>query len=198
VLNEKDVRALMEETQALLTGHFRLSSGRHSRHYFQCARVLQYPGKAEQLGRSLAALCGSANEGRIDLVASPALGGTVLGQEVARGLGVRHIFAERDASRQFSFRRGFHLKTNERVLLVDDVFTTGGSLKELADVVQAHGAQVIGLAALVERGVQREKQFVAPRYALLRLDLEDYDADACPACRDGVPVEKPGSRPDPV
>jgi orotate phosphoribosyltransferase len=192
-LNEVEVRKILEESRALMSGHFKLSSGRHSEYYMQCAKVLQFPDRAEQLGKALADLARMGE--RIDAVASPAVGGVVIGQEVARALGVRALFAERDAAGKFVFRRGFVVIRNERFLLVDDVLTTGLSLWEMADLVKAEGGRVVGLAALAERGYH-EKNFTMPRHTLLKLDFEDYDPAACPLCEKRIPLEKPGTRPN--
>ncbi|HOW27184.1 MAG TPA: orotate phosphoribosyltransferase [Elusimicrobiota bacterium] len=196
-MNEKDVTRILEDSQALLTGHFKLSSGRHSRNYMQCAKALQHPDRAEQLGRALAEKCRDAllKQGRkIDVVASPAVGGLILGHEVARALGVRHVFSERDVPGMV-LRRGFTLRDGENVLLVDDVLTTGGSFNELTELVRSWKARVAGLACLVQRG-KDAPSFPAPHFALLTVDLENYDPTQCPLCREGKPVEKPGSRPE--
>jgi orotate phosphoribosyltransferase len=196
VLTEKDVKKILEEARALLSGHFKLSSGRHSGNYLQCAQVLQHPAKARELGQALADKC-SARGGivpKIHVVASPAVGGVVIGQEVALGLGSRAIFSERDAAGKMAFRRGFKLNPGENVLLADDVLTTGGSLRELLELVRSEGGNTVGVAALAERGVH-DKTFPVPRVSLLKLDFVDYDPAACPLCEKGLPVEKPGSRP---
>jgi orotate phosphoribosyltransferase len=193
MLTEQEVRKILEEARALLTGHFKLSSGRHSENYLQCAQALQYPDKAEALGKSLAEKCMA--RGKIHAVASPAVGGVVIGQEVARALGVRAIFAERDGEGKMAFRRGFYVSSGENILLVDDVLTTGLSLREMLTLARSQGAQVIGVAAIAERG-SSDKTFDVPRDTLIKLNFQDYDPAQCPACQKGLPVEKPGTRPE--
>jgi orotate phosphoribosyltransferase len=195
VLTEKEVRQILEGAEALLSGHFRLSSGRHSENYLQCAQVLQFPDRAERLCRALAERCRA--RGRIDVVASPAVGGVIIGQEVARALGVRAIFAERNAEGKLSFRRGFFVRPGERVLLADDVLTTGLSLREVAGLVRPLGAAITGYCALAERGAH-DKNFDGPRDVLIKLEFQDFDPADCPACKRGLPIAKPGSRPEGV
>lgn len=174
---------------ALLEGHFRLTSGLHSPGYLQCALVLQHPGEAEACGASIAA---EVKDLEPQVVLSPALGGIVIGQEVARALGVRAIFAERQDGK-LMLRRGFSLAPGERVLVVEDVVTTGGSTRETIDVARAAGAVVVGAAAIVDRsgGV---RDLHVPFRALAEVSLPTYQPDNCPLCAAGQPVVKPGSR----
>ena len=174
---------------ALLEGHFRLTSGLHSPGYLQCALVLQHPAEAEACGIAIADRVRSLGA---DVVLSPALGGIVIGQEVGRALGVRAIFAERQDGK-LTLRRGFSLEPGEKVLVVEDVVTTGGSTQETIDVARAAGASVVGAAAIIDRsgGTQR---IDVPFHALATMALPTYKADACPLCADGQPVVKPGSR----
>ncbi|MGH9312455.1 MAG: orotate phosphoribosyltransferase [Vicinamibacterales bacterium] len=183
------VLALFRESGALLEGHFRLSSGLHSGGYLQCALVLQHPRHAEALGRALA-----ERVRRLDAqtVLSPALGGIVIGQEVARALGVRAIFAERQDG-TLTLRRGFTLAPGERVLVVEDVVTTAGSTRETMDVARAPGATVVGAASIIDRGAEPTRLDV-PFEPLVRHALPTWDAEACPLCQRGVPIMKPGSR----
>jgi orotate phosphoribosyltransferase len=180
---------------ALLEGHFRLSSGLHSPHYVQCALFLQHPDEA---GRAAEALAGRLRE-RIQAppaaVVSPAIGGLVLGQEVGRALGCRAVWVERDADGKMDLRRGFGFAPGERVVAVEDVVTTAASLRELIQVVEARGAEVVGVASLVDRSGGRVSWDV-PAVRLVRLDPVQHPAEACPQCRAGIPVQKPGSRPD--
>ena len=181
---------LFRRCGALLDGHFRLSSGLHSGGYLQCALVLQHPAHAEALGRALA---DRARGWRATLVLSPALGGVVIGQEVGRALGVRAIFAERQDG-ALTLRRGFTIGENDRVLVVEDVLTTGGSTRETMQVARAAGGQVVGAVAVVDRsggGALLDVPFVS----LLEIDLPTYEPDRCPLCAKGLPVVKPGSRP---
>ena len=180
---------LYRRSGALLEGHFRLTSGLHSTGYMQCALVLQHPGHAEALGRAIA---DRVRELGATVVLSPALGGVVIGQEVGRALGVRAIFAERQDGR-LSLRRGFTLDPADRVLVVEDVMTTGGSTRETIEVAKAAGGQVVGTASIVDRSGGTIR-FDVPFVALLEIALPTYDPDQCPLCAQGVPVVKPGSR----
>jgi orotate phosphoribosyltransferase len=181
---------LYRRAGALLEGHFRLTSGLHSPGYLQCALVLQHPQHAEMLGRAIA---DRTRELRPTLVLSPALGGVVIGQEVARALGVRAIFAERQDG-ALTLRRGFMISENDRVLVVEDVVTTGGSTRETMQVARAAGGQVVGAASIVDRGT-RPVDLGVPYASLLAIDLPTYEPDRCPLCAQGLPVVKPGSRP---
>ena len=174
---------------ALLDGHFQLTSGLHSPGYLQCALVLQHPSDAEACGEALAERVRALDAA---VVLSPALGGIVIGQEVARALGLRAIFAERQEG-ALALRRGFSLAPDERVLVVEDVVTTGGSTRETIEVARAAGARVVGAAAIIDRSGGLP-QLDVPFVALATLALPTYPADACPLCAAGVQVSKPGSR----
>ncbi|HVH29081.1 MAG TPA: orotate phosphoribosyltransferase [Vicinamibacterales bacterium] len=180
---------LFRRSGALLEGHFRLSSGLHSPGYLQSALVLQYPAHAETLGRALADCTRNLDA---SVVLSPALGGVIIGQEVGRALGLRAIFAERQDG-MLTLRRGFTLASRDRVLVVEDVVTTGGSTRETIQVATAAGAQVVGAASIVDRsgGVRLDVPFVA----LLDMTLPTYEASVCPLCARGMALTKPGSRP---
>ncbi|HUE85040.1 MAG TPA: orotate phosphoribosyltransferase [Vicinamibacterales bacterium] len=184
-----DVLTLFRRSGALLEGHFRLSSGLHSAGYLQCALVLQFPRDAEALG---AALAERVRAFGATAVLSPALGGIVIGQEVARGLNVRALFAERQDG-TLTLRRGFTLSPDDRVLVVEDVVTTAGSTRETIAVAQQHGAAVAGACSIVDRSAGLHGLDL-PYVALLPMDLPTYEEQACPLCRQGVPVVKPGSR----
>jgi orotate phosphoribosyltransferase len=184
---------VFRKSGALLEGHFRLTSGLHSPGYLQCALVLQHPQQASELGGRLA---DCTRHLRPTVVLSPALGGVVIGQEVGRALGVRAIFAERQDG-ALTLRRGFILGESDRVLVVEDVMTTGGSTRETVQVARTAGAQVVGAASIVDRGrasVSREADLGVPFATLLCIDLPTYEPDQCPLCAQGVPVVKPGSR----
>jgi orotate phosphoribosyltransferase len=181
---------LFRRSGALLEGHFRLSSGLHSAGYLQCALVLQHPDRAERLGRALADRCRAL---RPTVVLSPAMGGVIIGHEVGRALGVRAIFAERQDG-GFVLRRGFGLSESDRVLVVEDVVTTGLSTRETVQVATAAGGRVVGAASIVDRSGGAASLDV-PYHALLSVDLETYEPDRCPLCAKGLPVVKPGSRP---
>ena len=174
---------------ALLEGHFRLTSGLHSSGYLQCALVLQHPLEAEVCG---AAIAERARALGAQAVLSPALGGIVIGQEVARSLGIRAIFAERQDG-ALTLRRGFELGRGEKVLVVEDVVTTGGSTRETIDVARAAGAEVVGAAAIVDRSGGQQRLDVL-FHALVELPLPVYPPESCPLCLAGMPAVKPGSR----
>jgi len=190
-MEHNEALALYRRTGAYLEGHFRLSSGLHSTGYLQSALVLQNPADAAALGAGIAAHVGNLGP---NVVLSPALGGLIIGHEVARALGVRAIFAERSGGTNLGLRRGFSLSPADRVLVVEDVFTTGKSTRETIDVAREAGAQVVGAAAIVDRS-GGTIDFGVPAHTLVQLALPTYDADACPLCAQGVPVVKPGSRP---
>jgi orotate phosphoribosyltransferase len=186
---------LFEQTGAYLRGHFRLTSGLHSASYLQSALVLQYPRYAERLGRELARmLSGLSAEAEIGLVISPALGGLIVGHETARALGVRFLFTERDADRRMSLRRGFSIGAGERAFIVEDVITTGGSTKEVIDIVRAAGGVAVAAGSIIDRSGGAVDLGI-PRAALDTLTVEAFDPAQCPMCRKGEPVTKPGSRP---
>lgn len=188
-MTEAEVLTIFRRSGALLEGHFRLSSGLHSPGYLQCALVLQHPREAEVLGAALGAIVRSLGA---QTVLSPAMGGIVIGQEVGRALGVRAIFAER-ADGVLTLRRGFALDQGEKVIIVEDVVTTGGSTRETMEVARAAGAIVVGACAIVDRSGGKQGLDV-PFHALLPMDVKTYQPDDCPLCKDGVPVVKPGSR----
>ena len=188
-MTEAEVLTIFRQSGALLEGHFRLSSGLHSPGYLQCALVLQHPRDAETLGAALGSIVRSLG---VQTVLSPALGGIVIGQEVGRALGVRAIFAERQDG-TLTLRRGFTLEPNERVLVVEDVVTTGGSTRETMDVARAAGAVVVGACAIVDRSGGRQGLDV-PFHALLPMEVTTYQPEGCPLCRQDIPVTKPGSR----
>jgi orotate phosphoribosyltransferase len=188
-MTETELLELMADLGALHRGHFLLSSGLHSDTYFQCALVLQFPDLALELGRLIAQ---RHAEMEIDLVASPALGGLLIGHEVARGLGRRFIFTERQGT-EMTLRRGFRIEQGEKVLIVEDVVTRGTSSCEVARVVEAAGGVVRGVAALVDR-TGATADLPAPLQALARVDVAAWPPAACPLCAAGSAAVKPGSR----
>ncbi len=188
-MNRDDLLDLFRRCTALLDGHFRLTSGLHSPGYLQCALVLQHPRHAAMLGEELAA---PLRELRPTTVLSPALGGLIIGHEVARALGARAIFAEREDG-VLRLRRGFALTEAERVVVVEDVLTTGGSTRETMQVARAAGAQVLAAAAIVDRSGGTASLDV-PLHALVSLSLPTYEPATCPLCAQSVPLTKPGSR----
>jgi orotate phosphoribosyltransferase len=188
-MQSNDVLELYRKTGALLEGHFRLTSGLHSERYLQSAVVLQFPEFAAALGEAIAK---TTRHLRPSVVLSPALGGIVIGHEVARALGVRALFAERQ-ERVLMLRRGFAVSAQDRVLVVEDVITTGGSTRETIDVASTAGAQVVGAAAIIDRGTDAGR-VTLPLHTLVQLDVPTYQPEACPLCARGLPVTKPGSR----
>jgi orotate phosphoribosyltransferase len=181
---------LFRRSGGLLDGHFRLTSGLHSTGYLQCALVLQHPAQAEALGRAIA---DRTRELRPSLVLSPALGGVVIGHEVARALAVRALFAERQDG-GLALRRGFVIGETDRVLVIEDVLTTGSSTRETMQVARAAGGQVVGAGAIVDRSGPLRARLDVPFAALLDIDLPTYEPSECPLCAQGLPVIKPGSR----
>lgn len=189
-MTQEEVLKIFKEKNALLEGHFKLSSGLHSEKYLQCALVLQYPGIAEKLCKELA----KKFEGeKITVVIGLALGGIIVSYEVSRALGARSLFAERDMSNAMVLRRGFSIGKNDRVLLVEDVITTGGSVSELVDIVKNSRAKLVGIAALIDRS-SGKANFSAPFKALAKIEVKTYQEKDCPLCKKGIPVVKPGSR----
>ena len=178
-----------KESGALLEGHFKLSSGLHSSVYLQCALVLQYPAKAEAFARAIAERYADQ---QIELVASPAIGGLIIGHEVARALGARFIWTERQDG-EMILRRGFTVRAGERVLVVEDVVTTGGSTRETIVALQNAGANVIGAASIIDRSSGKADVGVA-RTSLASLDVKSFDPAECELCDRGIEVVKPGSR----
>ena len=186
----ESVLDLFRQTGAYLTGHFRLTSGLHSPEYLQCAKVLQYPEHAESMGRALAA----AMNVTPDVVVSPAMGGLIIGHEVARAFRVRHIFTERDTDRKMVLRRGFAITPGEKAVVIEDVITTGGSSVEVIELLRQMGANVIAAGSVIDRS-GGSADLGVPRAALATLTVTSYDPDQCPLCAQGLPVVKPGSRP---
>ena len=198
MLSREEVVRIFETAGAIRHGHFELSSGLHSGTYVQCAQVLQYPRFAEKLGQALAALFSDAT---IEVVVSPAMGGVIIGQEVARALpdtkaaagGVLAMFAERDANGVMCLRRGFTLRPDQHVLVVEDVWTTGGSTLETIQVVEEAGGRVVAAGALIDRSAGKI-EFPVEAQALLDLPIASYEPEDCPQCREGGAAVKPGSR----
>ena len=195
----QELLQLFETVGAIRHGHFELSSGLHSGTYVQCALVLQYPRYAEKLGRALAALF---SDTRIDAVVSPALGGVVIGQEVARALpapkdtvggGVPAMFVERDGSGIMTLRRGFALSPDQHVLVIEDVWTTGGSTEETIHVVREAGGRVVAAGALIDRS-GGAIEFPVEFNSLIQMKIDSYEPEDCPLCRQGSSAVKPGSR----
>jgi orotate phosphoribosyltransferase len=188
-MDAADVIDRFRRAGALLEGHFRLTSGLHSPGYLQCALVLQHPREAEALGGALAALVRATTP---QAVLSPALGGVVIGQEVGRALGIRALFAERQDG-TLTLRRGFAIAPGEKVVVIEDVVTTGGSTRETIDVARAAGAEVVAAAAIIDRSGS-DRRLDVPFHFLAQVSLPTYAPESCPLCLAGQPVVKPGSR----
>lgn len=187
--SEEASTSLFQNSGALLNGHFRLSSGLHSNQYFQCATLFEMPETAREIVSAMAPIIA---EWKPDVIVSPALGAILLGYEISRALGVRNIFAERPEGR-FELRRGFYLREGERVVLAENVVTTGGSVLETAEMVKGQGGVIAGYAVIVDRsnGIFSPQE---PVVAYAKLNAVTYPPESCPLCADGVPVTRPGSR----
>jgi len=199
MLSREEILRMFESSGAIRHGHFELSSGLHSGTYVQCAMVLQYPRYAEKLGQALGALF---SDTMIEAVVSPAIGGLIIGQEVALALpepkkssggGVPAMFVERDGSGMMTLRRGFSLTRDQHVLVVEDVWTTGGSTQEAIRVVEEAGARVVAAGALIDRS-GGNIEFEVEAQSLLQLPIASYEPEDCPLCRGGGVAQKPGSR----
>lgn len=188
-LPKEDLLQIFKQTHALLEGHFLLTSGLHSPQYFQCAKVLQYPKYLHLLSGEIAK---HFEYSEIELVISPAIGGIVVGTEVGRMMDARTIFAERE-NNSMQLRRGFEIKKGERVLVVEDVVTTGGSVNEIIQLVKEAGAKLAGVGFIVDRS-NGKKLFNTKAYSVLQMDVVAYKPEECPMCKDGTPAVKPGSR----
>ncbi len=184
--------ALLEATGALRSGHFLLSSGRHSAQYVQCACLLERPSVAGEIGAALAALLPDG----IDRIAAPPLGALLIGYEVARALDLPFLFPERTEDGKLGLRRGFVVSPGERIAIVEDVITTGRTTGELVDLLERFDAEVTAVAAIIDRSTDHEVRS-RPILSVLRLSIPTYGADECPSCAEGVPISKPGSRPTP-
>jgi len=191
-MNDRDrwIRVL-ESTEAMLSGHFLLSSGCHSERYIQCAKVLELPENAAALGKAIA----EGLDSTVDRVASPPLGGILIGYEVARHAGVPFLFPERGPDGVFQLRRGFTLRRGENICIVEDVITTGRTTRELIGLVRGYGATPTALACIVDRSETHEIDGL-PISSVLRMQIATYDAQDCPLCADGIPLQQPGSRHD--
>ncbi len=186
-----DVMDLFKRTGAYLKGHFRLTSGLHSQEYLQCALVLQHPRYAEILGEELAKIISLKD---IGLVVSPAMGGLIIGHEVARALGTPHIFTERDLEGKMTLRRGFQVTPGVRAVVIEDVVTTGGSTREVIELLKAYGAEPVVAGCIIDRSGGTADLSGLARAALVTMNVVAHTADACPLCALGMPVVKPGSR----
>lgn len=185
--NNINVLEILKEADALLEGHFLLSSGRHSNRYVQCAKLLQYPDKAAQV---LSIAHDKVKDLDFDIVLGPAMGGVVVAYELGRQLGKPAIFTER-VEGKMALRRGFEIKPGQKVLITEDVVTTGKSSLETAEVIKSFGAEVVGIACIVDR---KTSQIDLPIYSCIELEIESFDKEECPLCKQGIEYIKPGSR----
>ncbi|MBM7581990.1 orotate phosphoribosyltransferase [Caldicoprobacter guelmensis] len=188
-MDRERILQIFKETGVLLQGHFLLTSGRHSGEYLQCAKIFQYPWYAEEVTRALAE---KFKDDHIDIVVGPAIGGIILSYEMGRCLGVKTIFAEREDGKM-TLRRGFEIPAGSRVLVVEDVVTTGGSVKEVMEVVRNCGGEVVGVGAVVDRS-GGSVDFGVKFCAVISMDVKSYAPEECPICKTGLPLVKPGSR----
>lgn len=184
-----EVRDVFERYEAILTGHFKLSSGRHSDTYLQCARVLEHPRVAHSLGSALAQRI-TAHAGHIDVVAAPAMGGLLIGYAVAHALGCRFVFYERTDG-TFALRRGQSIRPGEKVAVIEDVVTTGGSAAEVVELIRAAGADVVAVGSIVDRSATQPPFGLV---SLLKVEAKSWQPDECPACARGEDLDAPGSR----
>ena len=192
-MNEHEIIETLTESGALLNGHFRLSSGLHSPQYLQCAVALQHPHLAERLGRELGERWRNSSNGQVAAVVSPALGGVIIGHEVGRALGTRACFTER-VDGDMTLRRGFLLGPSQSVLVVEDVVTTGKSTLETVKAIECLGGETVGVVCIANRS-SKDTIGDLPLVSLITLDIPTYEADDCPLCQAGEPIQKPGSRP---
>ncbi len=188
-VSEKEILDIFVKTEALLSGHFLLTSGRHSDKYFQCAKVLQFPQYTELI---CSVLYEKFKDDKIDTVIAPAMGGIIVGYELARQLKKRFIFAERE-DKNLMLRRGFTIEKGENVLVCEDVVTTGGSVFEVMNIVKENEANVVGVGMIVDRSAGKV-DFGVKQASSLRLDVVSYDPADCPMCKQNIPFVKPGSR----
>lgn len=188
-MTEQECLEIFEKTNALLKGHFKLSSGLHSERYLQCAIVLQHPEYAKALCKELA---GYFKKERPSVVIGPAIGGIIVSYEVANALGCRSMFTERENDKM-TLRRGFGIERSDRVLVAEDVITTGGSTKEVMEVVRGSGAKLIGVGAIVDRSCEKI-DFSVNFKGLIKMDIKTFREEECPLCKKGIPITKPGSR----
>jgi len=188
-LNQEQLLEIFKKSGALLTGHFKLTSGLHSASYFQCAKVLQFPKYAETLSKLIVDFFA---EEKIETVISPAIGGIVVGQEVGRQLGVKTIFSERQEGKM-KLRRGFSLEKDEKVLVCEDVVTTGGSVFEVIELVKSYEAIPVGVGFIVDRS-NGKVNFGVSQFSCMKMDVQAFQPEECQLCQDRIEIEKPGSR----
>lgn len=190
MLNKQEIEKIFKDTGVMLEGHFLLTSGRHSDKYMQCARLFEYPQYSEKLSHQVAEMFEGT---QIDLVVGPAIGGIIMAYEVARQLGVKNVFAERQEG-VMTLRRGFVIPKGAKVLVTEDVVTTGGSVREVMELVKASGATVVGVGSMVDRS-NGTVDFGVPFKPIYRTEVISFEQSECPLCKEGkLPAIKPGSR----
>ncbi|MGE5678914.1 MAG: orotate phosphoribosyltransferase [Pseudomonadota bacterium] len=189
MIGKKKMNEILEKTGVLLNGHFLLTSGKHSNRYMQCAKIFQHPDISAEVSKDLAEKFDGSD---IDIVIGPAIGGIILAYEVARQLEVKALFAERENG-SMALRRGFEIKAGSKVLVVEDVITTGGSVKEVIELVRALGGEVVGVASVVDRSGGKAL-FDVPFKSVMKIEIETYEPEECPLCKEGSVAVKPGSR----
>lgn len=189
-MTKDEIIAMLKEAEVLLEGHFLLTSGRHSDKYMQCAKIFQNAKYSEPLCGELAK---QYKDDNIEVVIGPAIGAIQMAYEIGRQLGVRNIFAERDADGAMALRRGFTIEKGQRVLIVEDVVTTGGSVKEVMELVKENGGEIVGIGSIVDR-TGGKIDFGVPYKSAFSMDITSYEADECPICKTGLALVKPGSR----
>lgn len=188
-MKREEIINIFKEAGVLLEGHFLLTSGRHSKQYLQCAKLFQLPKYSEVISKELA---DKFKDAEIDVVIGPAIGGIILAYEVAKQLNVKNVFAERENG-QMTLRRGFSINEGDKVLVVEDVVTTGGSVKEVIDIVKEMKGEVVGVGSVVDRSSNNRK-FDEELKSVIKFEIETFSSDECPMCKENIPVVKPGSR----
>lgn len=191
-MEQNQVIEVLKQCDVLQEGHFCLTSGKHSNRYMQCARLFEHPVESKRLCDELAKRIEELGLGSLDLVVGPAIGGIIMAYQMAASLGLRNIFAERENG-AMTLRRGFEVQAGERVLICEDVVTTGGSVKEVIEVLQQAGAQVVAVSSIVDRS-KGSVDFGCPFVPLVSVEFDVYEADECPLCKEGSDAKKPGSR----
>ena len=191
-LTNEETMQILKDTGALKEGHFRLTSGLHSDHYVQCSQLLKFPRLAEKV---CSALAEKFKDDNIEVVVGPAIGGILVAYEVARALDVPALFAERQDG-VMTLRRGFTVEPGQRVLVTEDVFTTGGSAQEVVELLQGMGANVVAATSIIDRTAGNTVKLKVPHQSLIKFEFQTFDPAECPMCKQGIPAVKPGSRPD--
>ncbi|MDR1392101.1 MAG: orotate phosphoribosyltransferase [Clostridiales bacterium] len=191
-MDEKEIKKILEKTNVLLEGHFLLTSGKHSGKYMQCAKIFEYPDQSEIICSQLVQKIKNSIKTRIDVVIGPAIGAILLSYEIARQLGIRSVFGERKNGKMV-LGRSFSIKSNENVLIVEDVITTGGSVKEIIEILKKNQANILGIGMIIDRQ-NKKNNFEIPFESVLKVKIKTFDKDECPFCKENIPLIKPGSK----